>query len=89
MALDSTVHPMEAPREQALVARARGDARAFGTLYDEYLPRIYGFIARRVEDRSTAEQLTPGPEDGGPPQAVPPPSTKNSIGSWPKPADGD
>jgi RNA polymerase sigma-70 factor (ECF subfamily) len=58
MAVDSTVHPMEAARERALVSRARGDARAFGTLYDEYLPRIYGFIARRVEDRSVAEELT-------------------------------
>jgi RNA polymerase sigma-70 factor, ECF subfamily len=58
MALVVNVHPMEAAREQALVARARADAAAFGTLYDEYLPRIYAFIARRVEDRATAETLT-------------------------------
>lgn len=49
---------MEPAREQALVARARADAAAFGELYDFYLPRIYGFIARRVEERAVAEDLT-------------------------------
>lgn len=49
---------MEPAREQALVAGARADVAAFGELYDFYLPRIYGFIARRVEDRSVAEDLT-------------------------------
>ena len=34
------------------------DAAAFGALYDSYLPRIYAFIARRVEDRSVDEDLT-------------------------------
>jgi RNA polymerase sigma-70 factor (ECF subfamily) len=58
MALAVNVRRMEAAREQALVASARDDARAFGKLYDEYLAPIYGFIARRVEDRATAEELT-------------------------------
>ena len=58
MALVVTVSRLEPAREQALVARARTDAAAFGTLYDEYLPRIYGFIARRIEDRGVAEELT-------------------------------
>jgi RNA polymerase sigma-70 factor (ECF subfamily) len=58
MALVMTVSRLEPAREQALVARARTDAAAFGTLYDEYLPRIYGFIARRIEDRGVAEELT-------------------------------
>ena len=49
---------MEAAREHALVASARRDAAAFGELYDAYLPQIYGFIARRVEDRTVAEDLT-------------------------------
>ncbi|HXG27216.1 MAG TPA: sigma-70 family RNA polymerase sigma factor [Candidatus Binatia bacterium] len=49
---------MESAREQALVAGARADGAAFGELYDFYLPRIYGFIARRVEDRAVAEDLT-------------------------------
>jgi RNA polymerase sigma-70 factor (ECF subfamily) len=49
---------MESAREQALVAGARADVAAFGELYDFYLPRIYGFIARRVEERDVAEDLT-------------------------------
>jgi RNA polymerase sigma-70 factor (ECF subfamily) len=53
-----TVSRLDTTRELALVARARADAGAFGKLYDEYLPRIYGFIARRVADRAAAEELT-------------------------------
>lgn len=49
---------MAAERERALVARARADGCAFGELYDFYLPRIYGFIYRRVQERSVAEDLT-------------------------------
>lgn len=49
---------MDPTREQALVARARVDAAAFGELYDWYLPRIHGFIARRVADRAMTEDLT-------------------------------
>ena len=48
-------------RERALVARAAGrppDSAAFVELYDFYLPRIYGFIYRRIGDRSVAEDLT-------------------------------
>src|SRR5262249_3271724 len=58
MAPDATSTRMESAREQALVAGARADAAAFGELYDFYLPRIYGFIARRIEDRSVVEDLT-------------------------------
>lgn len=58
MAIDSSTTRMDPTREQALVARARGDAAAFGELYDFYLPRIYGYVARRVEDRAMAEDLT-------------------------------
>lgn len=58
MAGDDSGTRMDSAREQALVAGARADAAAFGELYDFYLPRIYGFIARRVEDRDVAEDLT-------------------------------
>lgn len=40
------------------MARARVDASAFGELYDFYLPRIHGFIARRLADRAAAEDVT-------------------------------
>jgi RNA polymerase sigma-70 factor (ECF subfamily) len=49
---------MGAGRERELVARARHDASAFACLYDFYLPRVYGFIYRRVRDRNVAEDLT-------------------------------
>jgi RNA polymerase sigma-70 factor (ECF subfamily) len=58
MAIDGSATRMESAREQALVAGARADAAAFGELYDYYLPRIYAFVARRVEDRAVAEDLT-------------------------------
>lgn len=57
MSIESSTR-METAREQGLVARARADTAAFGELYDFYLPRVYGFIARRVGDRATAEDLT-------------------------------
>lgn len=49
---------MDPERERALVARAASDPAAFAVLYDFYLPRIYGYLVRRVEDRTVAEDLT-------------------------------
>ena len=40
------------------MARARVDAHAFGELYDFYLPRIHGFVARRLADRAAVEDVT-------------------------------
>ncbi|MGD1992787.1 MAG: sigma-70 family RNA polymerase sigma factor [Anaerolineae bacterium] len=45
--------------EDKLLQRARAyDEDALGELYDRYAPRIYAYIYRRVEDASTAEDLT-------------------------------
>ena len=49
---------MSRDRERELVDAARHGAAAFGELYDFYLPRIYGFVYRRVQERSVAEDLT-------------------------------
>ena len=49
---------MAPQRERALVSAARTDPRAFAELYDYYLPRIYGFIFRRVQERTVAEDIT-------------------------------
>ena len=49
---------MDRDRERTLVDRARSDAASFAELYDFYLPRIYGFVYRRVQERSVAEDLT-------------------------------
>lgn len=55
---DDGASRMAADRERALVARARQDPDAFIELYHFYMPRIYGFIYRRVRDHSAAEDLT-------------------------------
>jgi len=45
--------------EPDLVARAqRGDASAFGCLYERYLERIYRYVYYRVSDHHEAEDLT-------------------------------
>ena len=49
---------MDRDRERELVDRSRSDAAAFGELYDFYLPRIFGFAYRRLQDRSVAEDVT-------------------------------
>jgi len=49
---------MDPELERDLVRRASRDPSAFGELYDFYLPRIYGFVQRRVRDRSVSEDIT-------------------------------
>jgi len=44
--------------ERLLVEAAKTDPAKFGDLYDAYFEQVYGFIARRVADRTTAEDLT-------------------------------
>ena len=44
--------------ERELVDAARHDPARFAELYQQYLPRIYGFISRRVPGRGDAEDLT-------------------------------
>lgn len=49
---------MEPETERGLVRRAAADPAAFGQLYDFYLPRIYGFVQRRVRERTVSEDIT-------------------------------
>jgi RNA polymerase sigma-70 factor (ECF subfamily) len=44
--------------EQALVEAAKKDPSSFAALYEAHFERIYAFVARRVRDRSAAEDLT-------------------------------
>ncbi len=44
--------------EDALIERARTDPDAFGELYERHVSLVYGFIARRVPERHTAQDLT-------------------------------
>jgi RNA polymerase sigma-70 factor (ECF subfamily) len=45
-------------QEAALVEQARADPEAFGRLYDEHLPGVYGFLFRRCHSHQDAEDLT-------------------------------
>lgn len=44
--------------EHLLVEAAQGDPAKFDALYELHFERVYGFIAGRVRDRATAEDLT-------------------------------
>jgi len=44
--------------EEALVEAARTDRAAFGALYDRHFAKIYAYIARRVGDEETAEDIS-------------------------------
>jgi RNA polymerase sigma-70 factor (ECF subfamily) len=46
------------PEERSLIERARGDAQAFGVLYQRYVDRIYNYVFYRVGDAREAEDLT-------------------------------
>jgi RNA polymerase sigma-70 factor (ECF subfamily) len=49
--------PVQA-EERVLVEAAQSDPARFDALYDMHFERVYGFIAGRVHDRATAEDLT-------------------------------
>lgn len=44
--------------ERLLVEAAQSDPARFDALYEMHFERVYGFIAGRVHDRATAEDLT-------------------------------
>jgi RNA polymerase sigma-70 factor (ECF subfamily) len=48
----------EDTEERVLVEAAQRDPAKFGDLYEIHFERIYAFIARRVRDQYTAEDLT-------------------------------
>src|SRR5688572_6992167 len=58
MAVDGNRTRAYSPRQQAPVAGVPGDLAALGKLVDRYLPDVYAFVARRVDDRAVAETLT-------------------------------
>jgi RNA polymerase sigma-70 factor (ECF subfamily) len=44
--------------ERRLVEAAQQDRACFGAVYERYFGLVYGFIARRVRERTVAEDLT-------------------------------
>jgi RNA polymerase sigma-70 factor, ECF subfamily len=49
---------IEQPDEQRLIEAARRDPAQFTELYERNFDRVYAYIARRVHNRSEAEDLT-------------------------------
>src|ERR1700730_2490597 len=50
--------PASETDERLLVEAAQRDPARFGDLYEIHFEQVYAFIARRVGDRNTAEDLT-------------------------------
>jgi RNA polymerase sigma-70 factor (ECF subfamily) len=44
--------------ERLLIEAAQRDRARFADIYEEYFALVYAYVARRVRDRSTAEDLT-------------------------------
>jgi RNA polymerase sigma-70 factor, ECF subfamily len=44
--------------ERILIEAAQGDPRKFDALYELHFERVYAFVASRVRDRATAEDVT-------------------------------
>lgn len=49
---------MEPEKEARLTEQAKTDPEAFGKLYDEFMPTVYGYVMRRVMNKELAEDLT-------------------------------
>lgn len=52
-----TLQPGETPDLHLLQQAARGDANAYGEIYDRYIDAVYQYIYYRVGDRQDAEDL--------------------------------
>ena len=50
--------PENQPDERALIDAAQKDPSRFAELYELHFNRVYAYIARRVRERSTTEELT-------------------------------
>lgn len=48
---------MDFSDEQKLVEDAKCNSDAFGRLYDNYFPRVYAFVAAKINDRANSEDL--------------------------------
>jgi len=54
----ATTRPSEEGDERLLIEAAQADPRRFTALYERHFDRIYAFVARRVQIRGEAEDLT-------------------------------
>jgi RNA polymerase sigma-70 factor (ECF subfamily) len=49
---------MDLEQEKELVFKAKTDADAFGLLYDEYYPKVFGYVLRRIASVETTKDIT-------------------------------
>ena len=49
---------MDLEQEKELVEKARNDTEAFGELYDQYYPQIFGYVLRRTASIEIAQDIT-------------------------------
>lgn len=49
---------MNLDREKELILKLKEDPKAFGIFYEEYYPKIFGYILRRIGHLETAQDLT-------------------------------
>ncbi|MCL0091864.1 sigma-70 family RNA polymerase sigma factor [Dehalococcoidales bacterium] len=49
---------MNLEQEKELVERAKNDAEAFGELYEQYYPQIFGYVLRRTASIEIAQDIT-------------------------------
>lgn len=49
---------MDLGEEKELVRQAQEDSDAFAGLYDQYYPRIFGYVLRRTANLETAQDIT-------------------------------
>ena len=49
---------MDLEQEKHLVEKAKGDANAFGSLYEIYYSKIFGYVLRRTANIQVAEHIT-------------------------------
>jgi RNA polymerase sigma-70 factor (ECF subfamily) len=54
----SPVADMDLSEEKELVKQAQGSPDAFAKLYDQYYPRIFGYILRRSANLEAAQDIT-------------------------------
>ena len=54
--INVSIHPLA--NEAVLAARAVREPEAFAAIYDHYFPRVFTYVRLRVDDDSTADEVT-------------------------------
>ena len=52
------IRETELDDERSIIARAKKDPEAFGILFEQHYPAIFGYVLRRVEDWNTSKDIT-------------------------------